>query len=313
MAGKLYYPCEEGVGGLGWYYAVFPQSLDLLLDVVDQTRVLLVLYQHLSARHGLLFAKRLIDLLQDLVDSLLLLQQLLAHLILRIRVQTLANVRQAVLGIAEGVKGDGRHLDPRRDVAWPQVGDVVEVADALLYLALVEPARRAQLPQRQVPVGHQDGHAGVLHAVVPVLLLCGRLGQLGGAHGLEQLVHLARLAGRLARSLVVLECAVPVRGALLDLGELQVSALEAGPELEDLVVALGGVGQASGAQVGGGALKVRHVVLGVAGDGGVVVDQGVVGLAAREVRLRCGEELRDGQITGNLVGGYRGGQPGARG
>lgn len=112
------------------------KRIELVCNLLNESSILVIRYQELCARHGLVLAESLLHLGHALRDRLLVLQQPLAHLRVRIRVQTLAHSRHALLQVAQRVECDRRDLHVGRDVAGAQVENVVQVAHALLDLTL---------------------------------------------------------------------------------------------------------------------------------------------------------------------------------
>lgn len=92
-----------------------------------------------GARH--LAALKLCDNLGvGLLNGLLLLEQLLAHLGLGIRVEALAGLVDALVEGIEPVEGRGRDDDVGVGVARPHAQQVLEVGHALLHLTAGEAA-----------------------------------------------------------------------------------------------------------------------------------------------------------------------------
>lgn len=281
--------------------ALLPEFSHLFLDLLDETRVVRRGDQKLGPGHGLVLPESLLNLGDSLVDCLLVFEQLLADLGVWVGVQTFPYLCHALLEIGQGEVGDGRDGDVGGCVARLQVDDVVQVAHALLDLSLGEAAGRAHLPERDCTIRDHDGDAGLVDTLVPVATCVGFLGQPGCALSLEQLVHLGRALALLGMCVLLLR-PIPVSRLCLDLGQLHVGPLETGPELEALLEVVGGLGGAADGELGGRALEVGQVVVGVSGHGGVVVYEGVARLPPGEVLLGGAEKGGDGSVGGYVLG-----------
>lgn len=83
-------------------------------------------------------------------------------------------------------------------------------------------------------------------------------------------------------------------------------ALEAGPQFEALLEVIGGLGSTTEGEVGGGALEVGQIVVRVAGNGCIVINESVGGIALGEILLGIVEESEDGRIGGDVLEGEGG-------
>lgn len=304
LASQLHEKVQEQVGRLFRNDAVLLELPDVFLHLVDEPLAVARGDQHLDARHGLCLLEGLGHLGHRLLNILLLSQQLLARLVFGVRVQTFPDLGHAPLHVAQAEEGGGRDGEVRRDVTGLHLDDVLQVAHALLDLALLEAAVGPQFSQARRAVGRHDGLARVYDALVPLVRRRRLLSQAGGTLGLEQLVELGG-PGRLFGQGILLLSALPVGALRLDLAQLQMGALEAGPQLQHLVEVVGGLRGAAERQVGGGALEIGQVVGRVARHGGIVVNEGVARLALGEVRVRRRQQRRDRGV-GRDVGGGQG-------
>lgn len=219
--------------------------------------------------------------------------------------KTLSDLCHALRQVAQRIRGDGRDLDVRRRVAGPQVQNMVQIAHTLLDLGLGETTFGSQLSQRHGSVRNHDGHAGMVDAVVPVGGSGSLFGQLGGALGLEQLVHFG-VALALVGQFVLLLGAIPISRPCLQLAQLAVCALKARAQFQALFEVIGGLGGTTEGEIGRGALEVGQVIVWVAGNGSIVVDEGIGGVALGQVLLGIVEESEDGRIGGDVLKGEGG-------
>ena len=237
-------------------------------------------------------------LAHSLLHLLLPLEQPRATLRVRIRVQALLHRLDALVRLPQRVEHHGRDLHRRLRRARVLLQHLLQVAQRLGYLALLETAPHTQAAQVERARRRHERHADARHALVPAALARGGLGISGGGLRFRQPGQLLAVAAATRRR-VVRPCSIPVRCPRFYLGALKQGALEAGADLENCVEVGEGLGGAAEGEVGRAALEEGEVVLGVAGGGDVVVGKGILRGARCEGLAGEGEDLGNGEVGGD--------------